>query len=90
MEEVVKLSSNALDFTRQTLESIQRDYLREHPVSGIEVRDRYHSPFREELESKYTEQDWKIYDCVVTYYRPCERREAYRQARAWKRIVLNE
>ena len=56
--------------------------------SGIKVRDRYHSPFKEELEAKYTDDDWNEYMKVLykerKAYEPIKCKET---ARRWRDMV---
>lgn len=61
----------------------------DNPSSGIKIRDRYHSPFREVIEEKYSSFDWKMYGILIDGYFPCDRKNAIKQANEWKKEVLN-
>ena len=58
--------------------------------SGIEIRDRYHSPYKEIIEAQYTEEDIRLYNINITYKTIIKGEEARKCASRWKREVLNE
>lgn len=55
------MSKMGMGFKAGTASNICEGMLRKHLVdnlnSNVEVRDRYHSPFKDELEVKYSEAD---------------------------------
>lgn len=60
------MSKMGMGFKAGTASNICEGMLRKHLVdnldSNVEVRDRYHSPFKDELEIKYSESDMIEYD----------------------------
>ena len=45
---------------KELVASIMNIYKAENPRSGIEIRDRYHSPYKEIIEAQYTEEDIRL------------------------------
>ncbi len=75
---------------KELVASIMNIYKAENPRSGIEIRDRYHSPYKEIIEAQYTEEDIRLYNINITYKTIIKGEEARKCASRWKREVLNE
>lgn len=84
------MSFNNLNSERERAYSMESDYKKSNPKSGIEVRDRYHSIYKDHMESKYTEEDWKTFEIRIKNKSIIEGVQAKECSLAWRRGVVNE